>query len=114
MSTFLDGRSFDLLLKTFVADFCVKELDSESIAKFGHVDVPSAVMKQSTGKEPILYPHGGRWSAVPNREEASSSPSPPANVDSPTITEKDLHVKPSLWPDPLEAFRDELTSQQLK
>ena len=95
--------------------FAFQDLDSDSIAKFGHVDAP-AVMSQSTSKRTIFTPHGGRWraKAVSSTEDTSSSSSPPAGTDSHMLTEKDLVVKPSLWPDPLEALRDELTSEQLK
>ena len=90
-------------------------MDSDSIAKFGHVEAP-AVMNQSMAKRTIYTPHGGRWCAmdVVNRDDTSSSSSPTADADSHLLTEKDLVVKPSLWPDPLSEFRDDLTSQQLK
>ncbi|CAK8672704.1 unnamed protein product [Clavelina lepadiformis] len=90
-------------------------LDMESIAKFGHVDVPSAVANLSAAKRTILTPHGGRWheTTAPSRVEVSSSPSPPVEGDGMFFSDKDLVVKPSLWPNPLGAIKHEITSKQL-
>ena len=94
----------------------IQILDTESIAKFGHVVVPPAVINQSINTTTVFTPHAGRWHAtsVPNRGENSSPPSPPEEGSSQVLTEKDLVVKPSLWPDPLYLIRDQLVSEQLE